>query len=320
MRLTIAVFLASIFAIAAQAQTVPTLKVLPWDNHTAAVSLTFDDARPCQLDIAVPELEKRGMHGTFYLLISKLSRFKDWEKAAENGEEIGSHTMTHQHPTLLDAENAEEQIEDSVHFLSDNLGLRPFTFAYPYGETTPGLDGWVKSFHFAARAGWSDNFYVVPADNTDFYSIPSQVTMTATTLDTYKSWVDTDLTKSAWTVFQIHGIGDEKSGWEPIPVETFTGMLDYMKAQEDKGLWVAPFGTVASYLKAQEEFEHARQGTDTHGVTYSWEVPPAFPDGVTLRITALEGVNLFQQGVKLEAEDGVYNVAFDARALTVVPR
>lgn len=213
-------------AIAAQAQTpatvvvTPELKVLPWDNHTAAISLTFDDSRPCQLNIAVPELEKRGMHGTFYLLISKLSRMADWEKAAANGEEIGSHTMTHEHPKLLDDENTEEQIEDSVHFLIDNMGLRPFTFAYPYGETTPGLDDWVKSFHFAARGGWADDFYVVPSDKLNFYNIPSQVTMTSITLDTYDSWVDTGISKKAWTVLQIHGIGDEKSGWEPIPVAT----------------------------------------------------------------------------------------------------
>ncbi|HXY04834.1 MAG TPA: polysaccharide deacetylase family protein, partial [Terriglobales bacterium] len=59
----------------AQAQSV---KVLPWDNHVAAVSLTFDDARPVQLDVAVPELNKRNLHATFFVIVSKLTRLDDW--------------------------------------------------------------------------------------------------------------------------------------------------------------------------------------------------------------------------------------------------
>jgi peptidoglycan/xylan/chitin deacetylase (PgdA/CDA1 family) len=52
------------------AQT-PTLRVLPWNDHPAAVSLTFNDARPAQLDVVVPELNEHHLHATFFVIVSK---------------------------------------------------------------------------------------------------------------------------------------------------------------------------------------------------------------------------------------------------------
>jgi hypothetical protein len=124
--------------------------------------------------------------------------------------------------------------------------------------------------------------------------------------------------KKAWTIFQIHGIGGVESGWQPISVETFDSTLDYIQAQKAKGLWVAPFVDVAAYLRAQYAFEHAKLAPDAHGTSFSWEVPPSFPNGVTLRVTASGNVALYQKGVKLEPENGIYNVSFDARMLTLV--
>ncbi len=216
--------------------------------------MTFDDARPVHLSFAAPALDSRDLRGMFYLLICKLSRIDDWKRLAAEGHEIGNHTISHEHPARMDGEMEEIQVEDTVHFLKNNLGIRPLTFAFPYGETSPGLDGWVKAFHFAARSGWADNFYLTPDTNPDFYHIPSQVTKTEYTTDTYRGWIDTAMQKGAWTVFQIHGIGAPDSGWEPIPAETFTATLDYLKTQQTKGLWVAPFSEVAAYFRAQTIF------------------------------------------------------------------
>jgi hypothetical protein len=47
-----ALLVCSLFAACCLAQT-PTLKVLPWNGHSAAVSLTFDDARPVHSDVVV---------------------------------------------------------------------------------------------------------------------------------------------------------------------------------------------------------------------------------------------------------------------------
>src|SRR5579864_2757601 len=82
------------------AQT-PTLRVLPWNDHSAAVSLTFDDARPVHLDLVVPELNKRHLSATFFVIVSKLTRLDDWRRAQAQGHEIGNHSVTHEHVATL---------------------------------------------------------------------------------------------------------------------------------------------------------------------------------------------------------------------------
>src|SRR5207248_10888711 len=65
----------------------------------AAVSLTFDDAAPSQLDVALPIMERYGLRGTFYVNPGSGSRFDQaverWRAAHAGGHEIGNHTLRH---------------------------------------------------------------------------------------------------------------------------------------------------------------------------------------------------------------------------------
>src|ERR1700675_1999635 len=94
-----------------------TLKVLPWNNHPAAVSLTFDDSRPVHLDVVVPELNKRHLRATFFLIVSKTTRLDEWRKVQSQGHEIGNHSVTHEHAADLNKAGEELQVEDAKKFL-----------------------------------------------------------------------------------------------------------------------------------------------------------------------------------------------------------
>jgi peptidoglycan/xylan/chitin deacetylase (PgdA/CDA1 family) len=107
-----AILMVSLLTTCCLAQT-PTLKVLPWNNHPAAVSLTFDDSRPVHLDVAVPELNKRHLHATFFLVVSKTTRLDDWRKVQAQGHEIGNHSVSHEHAGDLTKETEELQVEDA---------------------------------------------------------------------------------------------------------------------------------------------------------------------------------------------------------------
>jgi len=64
----------------------------------ATVSLTFDDALPVHLDVAVPELDRAGLRGTFYVNAGAdtvSARRKEWRAAAASGHELGNHTLFH---------------------------------------------------------------------------------------------------------------------------------------------------------------------------------------------------------------------------------
>src|SRR4051812_2907675 len=75
----------------------PTMKPFPWPRGArAAVSLTYDDAIPSQLDNAAPALDRHGLRATFFLTGSSptLERSPERFRAlVEAGHELGSHTI-----------------------------------------------------------------------------------------------------------------------------------------------------------------------------------------------------------------------------------
>ncbi len=300
----------------------PAFKVLPWNNHTAAVSLTFDDARPVQLDVAVPELNKRHLRATLFVTVSKLTRLDDWRKAHLQGHEIGNHSVSHEHASELTKASEEIQVEDAKQFLESNFKCGVNIFAYPYAELSPGLQFWVKKYNFAAR-GWRGDgnlVYVTSDAEPDWYNLPSQPIYTKYDAAVYKGWIGRAMAMGAWTTIQIHGIGDPSTGFEPIPQDRFLFLLDYLKSQQDEGLWIAPFGEVAAYLRAQKILEQVQSQNYKNDQKFTWEVPSPFPRGVVLKVKPIgQGhQHLYQSGRELHRNgSGDYSVSFDLRELTV---
>jgi peptidoglycan/xylan/chitin deacetylase (PgdA/CDA1 family) len=313
--------IASLLVSCCSAQT-SALKVLPWNNHEAALSLTFDDSRAVHLDVAVPELNQRHLRASFFLIVSKTTRLDDWRRVQSQGHEIGNHSVSHEHAADLSVASEELQVEDAKKFLDSNFKSDVSTFAYPYTEVSPGLLYWVKRYDFAARGGRGDSsqLYIKSDSQPDWYELPSQPSYTRYDAATYEGWVDKDIALNAWTILQVHGIGDPSTGFEPIPSNTFVEFLDYLKTAQARGLWVAPFGEVAAYFRAQKILEAAPPQAAHAEKKFTWQVPTPFPRGVVLKVAveASTHARLFQAGRELRrSKDGSYPVAFDARELIV---
>jgi len=66
------------------------------EGKSAAISITFDDARPSQIDVAVPILDRHGVFGTFYVSPAGVEeRLAGWRAAVARGHEIANHTFSH---------------------------------------------------------------------------------------------------------------------------------------------------------------------------------------------------------------------------------
>jgi peptidoglycan/xylan/chitin deacetylase (PgdA/CDA1 family) len=315
------ILIASLLLGCCSAQT-STLRVLPWNNHVAALSLTFDDSRAVHLDVAAPELNKRHLRGTFFLIISKTTRIDDWRRVQSAGHEIGNHSVSHEHAAELNQDTNELQVEDAKRFLDSNFRSDIISFAYPYTEVSPGLQYWVKRYDIAARGGRGDGsqVYIKSDVQPDWYELPSQPSYTKYDTATYQGWIEKDLSFKAWTIVQIHGIGDPSTGFEPIPSSTFTKFLDDVKAAEARGLWVAPFGEVAAYFRAQKILEAVQPQVASGVKRFSWQVPTPFPHGVVVKVAINDAthVRLFQEGHEVRRnKDGAYPVSFDSRELVV---
>ncbi|MBV9183181.1 MAG: polysaccharide deacetylase family protein [Acidobacteria bacterium] len=291
------------------------------------MSLTFDDSRPVHLDVAVPELNKRHLHATFFVIISKLTRLDGWREAQAEGHEIGNHSLTHEHVSALTQASEELQVEDAKAFLDSNFHANTIIFAYPYSELSPGLSFWVQRYDFLAR-GWqgsSDSPYISAEDLPDWYNLPSQATNTDTDVAVYKDWIDKALAMHAWTIVQIHGIGDPSTGFDPIPTPVFLSFLDYLRSKEANGLWIAPMGTVGAYLRGQKILETAKTEVESGGEKWVWELPVPFPSGVLLRARILAAHSksrprIYQGKRELHAsKSGVYTISLDARELMIRP-
>jgi len=113
-----------------------------------AVAITFDDAYGSIVEHALPVLTQRGWRCTVYAVSACVGKTNVWDPSApratildapalrtlvDAGHEIGSHSRRHRRITMLNADEAREELEGSRIDLEGMLGTRVETFAFPYG-------------------------------------------------------------------------------------------------------------------------------------------------------------------------------------------
>src|SRR5665213_1381982 len=216
------------------------VKPIPWNGHKAALSFTFDDGLPVHLDVAVPELDKRGLRGSFFLIVDVLSRIPEWQAAQKEGHELGNHSVTHQEAQFLNDIQIHTEVDVAQIFLQNNFGKPMLDFAYPEGFFTPSLYSEVAKKTFIARSVsgngtfTKDEFLNVPATGPkDWYDVGAHEggfkcegqEGVSCPFETYKEWMDTAIVRQAWTDILFHGIG-EGTGYNPVPLPVFQAVLD----------------------------------------------------------------------------------------------
>ena len=193
----------------------------------AAVSLTFDDGRPSQIDRGVPILDASGLKGTFYVSPQNIEkRLHGWIAAARAGHEIGNHTMTHpcsgnyrfaRAKALedLDLDRMARELDDAQEAIEAKLGVRPATFAYPCGQTTVGRGANARSYvplvaeRFLIGRGWADRCYTMPA-----LCDPARVlavSLEPLSLDDLKALVEETLEEAGWLIRAGPDVGPRRA-------------------------------------------------------------------------------------------------------------
>ncbi|GAA1744452.1 polysaccharide deacetylase family protein [Aeromicrobium alkaliterrae] len=134
-----------------------------------SVVLTFDDGYASIVEQAWPELQRRGLPATLYAVsgyLDEVSRFPwdhahaadaeltrlvtaaDLRDAADEGLDIGAHTVTHRWLPGLRPADAADEVHRSKAELEDLLQRPVLSFSYPMGGVTPQIRGEVE------RAGY----------------------------------------------------------------------------------------------------------------------------------------------------------------------
>jgi len=237
-----------------------------WNNHTCAVSLTYDDGLNVHLDIVAKALDSAGFKGTFYIpVVSKplFKRMDEWAGIAENGHELGNHTLFHpcsgksKGRDWVSEENdldgySVSQIINEISMANVVLkaidGKEKRSFAYTCGDMAAGdtvFVGLIKDDFIAAR-GVSSRMN--PFCGTDLFDVGAYMVMNQTG-DELISLVKQAQKEHAYLVFLFHGVGGEHS--INVSAEAHSQLVHYLKANE-KDIWVASFSEVTEYLKDQQ--------------------------------------------------------------------
>ena len=230
-----------------------------WNNHQGAVSLTFDDGMYEQWRYAVPELDRYGMKGTFFLVQSPektprkydtMFRSEEWRAAALAGHEIGGHSITHMSVEDMQKrpEEANYEIISCKSFIEQALNVRVTSYAYPYTYSNQEIVKATKQAYQQARGMtdcYGENRYLKFGENRDIFNLPSFQT-NDTNITLAESWFDQAVARQAWIVLMFHGIGPNNMLYDNIPTEKFAALLENLAT---KDIWVAPFGIVAEYYR-----------------------------------------------------------------------
>ncbi|MFH9432055.1 polysaccharide deacetylase family protein [Streptomyces sp. NPDC017615] len=113
------------------------------------VLITFDDGYEGVHRHALPVLAEHGFPATLFASTGwirgphdtggGLDAMLDWAQVrelADNGVEIGGHSHSHPELDQLDDAALDAELEHSTAILTDELGTRPESFAYPYGYSS----------------------------------------------------------------------------------------------------------------------------------------------------------------------------------------
>ncbi len=232
-----------------------------------AVSLTFDDGWRSQFEIAVPMLNDRNLRASFYLNPRGSNPESDdwqqklaiWKSVAEQGHEIGNHSLTHpcsrafgehwdipclERMTLADIE---ADILEAERRLSLLTGVKERTFAYPCYQDFVGFGPTRQSYvpiiakHFIAARGSGEcpDNHPLTCDLHYLWSLKAEYLRASELI----GWVDWTAQRGRWLIFTFHGIDE---GHLPVAKHAFRELCDFLTKRNE--IWVAPVVEVAKRI------------------------------------------------------------------------
>jgi peptidoglycan/xylan/chitin deacetylase (PgdA/CDA1 family) len=320
------------------------LKVLDWAGFKSAVSYTFDDGQPSQIE-HYAELQATGVRLTFFVNSGSAT----WEsgfvstfsRAARDGHEIGNHTAHHCHAdadgtlhgtdrkAACPSASAAAELDDCTAFIKSTLGVpQVWSAASPFGDA--GFASAVGERFFLGRSATGGT--VAPNDDTDPLALPMWGPAENDGVAEFDAVVDAARTDGQWVIMLLHSIAPTTAAWyATVNITAITGSISHAKSLRD--VWIDSMANVGAYWRGQKVLASAtptptpttttppsaKGQTQTLTQTWTWTLPAHFPAGKLLRVK-VDGGTLSQRGQALRWDGhGYYEVALDAGSLTLSP-
>jgi sialate O-acetylesterase len=233
-------------------------------HKKAIIVLTYDDALPSQLDIALPQLDSMGFKGTFFLTgYLTQATIPSWRQVAQHGHELANHSLYH--PCFVNpgkgnpADNSANytvymikreiaEMNNLLYAVDGKAGAR--TYAYPCTEIAVGGVKYADSLSAAsivkyARIGGGPDAVITDFKKIDPMQVPSWGIHGGVTGDELIAFAKKAQQTGGLAIFMFHGVGGDyiitpaaahkqlllylKQHQDEIEVRTFKDALDYAK-------------------------------------------------------------------------------------------
>ena len=228
-------------------------QVAKWkDDRTGVFMLMFDDGWPSHFQVAVPELEKRGLVATFYICPDKgefKTMAKEWDKVAATKMVLADHTMTHR--GVKDLANAEHEIGDCaaiVRKLQPGKENRLVSFGMPgvgpndWNITGDQLKELLTKHHLVSRPPFEGHGAVYHQK----------------TFEEMIALADKAIRDKGVEYLVVHGVERVTPNWGyqdmwPLQQTIFFPLLDALKERSDRGeLWITDHISQHQYATERE--------------------------------------------------------------------
>ena len=234
------------------------------EGKKAAVILTYDDNLKSHHEVVMPQLEKKGFRGTFFLYgyPMKAEDIQQWRDVSKRGHELGNHSLFHQCATEVTGAPlcrslkcytvkeilAEVRIMKSLLYAID--GKEQYAYAYPCGHSETADGDYSIPMMEAGLANYGRGAGIVGIVS-DFQSLNLARVPTISTRAGWRgeeliSYVQDALDKNGMVVFIFHGVGGD---YMKVEAEAHQELVDFLANHSE--IWVGTFSEVLDYIAPQ---------------------------------------------------------------------
>jgi beta-glucosidase len=251
------------------------------EGKKMGLSLSFDDARPTQIENGIPLLDKYGVKATFYVSPDAMpGKLEDWKKVAKNGHDIGNHSVFHPctgnflwtRPFELEDYTLDRmytELDSANRIIKDMLGVVSVSFGYPCGQKFVGRGTTTKSYvplisaMFETGRGWRDE-----GPNDPAYCDMAQLSgmeLDGKSFDEIKKLIDSAKVNGSWLILVGHDI---TNGVEQTSLLSTIEAICKYAMDPSNGIWIDNVHNIASYI-------NNKRGdiNDKKGGNKSYELP-----------------------------------------------
>jgi peptidoglycan/xylan/chitin deacetylase (PgdA/CDA1 family) len=234
------------------------------DGSTAALSLSFDDARASQLSRGTKLFDRLEVHATFFVLPRLVRRdVRGWRAMVQRGHEIGNHSLHHPCTTNLGSADrtALEQLTiadigadlvEANRQIDELLGVTPRAFAYPCGQTYVGRGVGTQSYvpvvarMFRVGRTFRDDWANEPT-RCDLAQVAA-VSSDRRSFEALRPLLDDTLARGAWLVLGGHeiGTGDHQVTFP----ETIEAVVSWCRRE---GVRIGTIGAIGEAVATMQE-------------------------------------------------------------------